>query len=47
MGNTSTVTVRASDALKIRLDKLADAIARGRFALAAYALQVYVEDQGW
>jgi RHH-type rel operon transcriptional repressor/antitoxin RelB len=47
MGNTTTVTVRVSAALKNRLDKLADATARSRSWLAAHALQVYVEDQEW
>lgn len=47
MGNTTTVTVRVSAALKNRLDKLADATARSRSWLAAHALEMYVENQEW
>ena len=47
MGNTTTMTVRVSDDLKNRLDRLADATARSRSWLAARALDVYVEDQEW
>jgi len=47
MGSTTTVTVRIPTRLKNRLNKLADATARSRSWVAAHALELYVEEQGW